>query len=127
MTRKTIVTLLLIMGLGITEIMAKDNTAELAKLISKQENLSKKIIMAYNKKVTDSSLLTLVNTLESEQIKLKSKIDNPEITNLLIYLSMCVNDLKSMLKKPYSSKNAQTIADLSTSIQEGSQYIRQSI
>jgi len=127
MIGKTITTVLLIVGLSTTGIMAKGNSAELAKLTFKHEKLSKKIMTAYNKKDKGASALALLNTLESEQTKLRSQIKNPEINNLLTYLSMCVNDLKTVVKKPYSSNNAQLVAELSTSIQEGSHYIWQSI
>jgi len=127
MLKKMIVSIFLMVGLYTTGIMAQSNTDELAKLASKHETLSKNIVTAYSKKDRGMSALVIIDTLESEQIKLKSKIDNPEISNLLIFLTMCVKDLKTVVKKPYSSKNAELVADLSTSIQEGSHYIRQSI
>ena len=118
---------LLVIGISTTSVMAKGSSSELSKLTFEHEKLSKEIITAYQKKDKGTSVLAILKTLESEQKKLKSKIHNPEINNLLTFLTMCVNDLKSVVKKPHSSLNAQRVADLSTSIQEGSHYIRQSI
>jgi hypothetical protein len=127
MLGKIITTTLLVLGLGTTGIIANESSTALKKLTSKHEKLSKKIIAAYGKKDKGNSVLAILNTLESEQKTLKSQIHNPEINNLLTFLTMCIKDLKTVVKKPYSSNNAQRVADLSTSIQEGSHYIRQSI
>ena len=120
---KIIVSAVLIMGLNTTTASAKGNTTDLTKIILKQESLSKNIIPAYKKNDSGTSVLAVITTLEAEQIKLKSKVKNPEVNNMLAYLLMCVEDLKTVVKKPYSSKNAQIVLDLSKSIEEGSQYM----
>jgi len=127
MIGKIITTTLLVVALGVTGAMAKESSTALRKLTSKHETLSKKIVTAYRKKDRGNSVLAILNTLESEQKTLKSQIHNPEINNLLTFLTMCVKDLKTVVRKPYSSHNAQRVADLSTSLQEGSHYIRQAI
>jgi len=127
MIKKTITMGLLVIGFSTTGIMANGTSSELSELTFKQERLSAKIIAAYQKQDQGISALALIDTLESEQTKLKSKIDDPKMHNLLTFLSMCVSDLKTAVKKPYNSQNAQCVADLSTSIQEGSHYIGQSI
>jgi len=127
MLGKILISALLLTGLCTTTIVAKGNISELSKITSKHETLSKNLITAYSKKDKGASALTIIKTLESEQKTLKSHIKNPEITNLLTYLNMCIKDLKIIVNKPYSSKNAQKVAELSTSLQEGSHYIGQSI
>ena len=127
MFRKIITTTFLVVALSTTGVIANESSTALKKLTVQHEKLSKKIITAYGKKDKGNSALAILNTLESEQKTLKSQIHNPEINNLLIFLTMCIKDLKTVVKKPYSSNNAQRVADLSTSLQEGSHYIRQSI
>jgi hypothetical protein len=60
-------------------------------------------------------------------MKLKSNIDNPEIDYLLTYLKTCLNDLKTVVKKPYSTQNARLVGELSASLSEGSRYIVKSL
>jgi len=127
MLKKFIISAVLIVGLGTPMALAKGNTAELAKLASTQEKLSKNIVSAYKKRDRGASVLVLINQLESQQMKLKSKVKNPEINYLLNFLHVCVKDLKAVVKKPYTSQNAQVVADLSMSLQEGSHYIRKSL
>ena len=127
MLKKMIMSMVLTVVFGATGLMAKGNSAELEKLVSKQEKLSQNIVIAYQKRDRGVSALAIIDILESEQTKLKSQIDNPEISNLLTFLTMCVKDLKAVVKKPYSSKNVEHVVELSTSLQEGNHYIRQSI
>lgn len=127
MLRKIIISTLLTMSLSTTGVMAKNNTDHLVKLASKQEVLSQNIINAYKKQDNGSSALVVIKALELGQTKLKSDIHNPEIDNLLVFLNICLDDLRVVVKKPYSSGNAQLVADLSASISEGSQYIQQSL
>ena len=127
MLRKIIISTLLTMSLSTTGVMAKNNTDHLVKLASKQEVLSQNIIKAYKKQDNGSSALVVIKALELGQTKLKSDIHNPEIDNLLVFLNICLDDLRVVVKKPYSSHNAQLVADLSDSISEGSQYISQSL
>ena len=123
MTRKIIVTALLIIGLGTTAAVA--NTQHLVQLASKQEKLSHTIMKAYQSK--SPSTLVLLKDLESGQLKLKSNIHTPEIANLLKYLNLCLKDLKQAVKQPYSTHNARLVADLSASISEGNRYIARSL
>ena len=127
MLRKIIISILLTMSLSTTGVMAKNSTDHLVKLASKQEVLSQNIIKAYKKQDNGSSVLVVIKALELGQTKLKSDIHNAEIDNLLVFLNICLDDLRVVVKKPYSSHNAQLVADLSDSIFEGSQYIRQSL
>ena len=127
MLRKIIISTLLTMSLSTTGAMAKSNTNHLVKLVSKQEVLSQNIIKAYKKQDNGSSVLVVIKALELGQTKLKSDIHNPEINNLLVFLNICLDDLKVVVNQPYSPDNAQLVADLSDSIFEGSQYIRQSL
>jgi hypothetical protein len=125
MTRKIIVTALLIIGIWSTSALASTPTSHLVKLASKQERLSRSIMKAY--KTKSPSTLTLLKDLESGQLKLKSNIHTPEIKNLLIYLNLCLRDLKQAVKKPYSTHNARLVADLSASLTEGNHYIAKTL
>ncbi len=127
MLRKIFLSTVLVLGLSSTTLLAKGDTDYLVKLASKQEALSQNIIKAYKKQDKGSSALAVIKRLESGQIKLKSDIQNPEIDYLLVYLNSCLDSLKIVVQKPYSSENARLISDLSASIAEGSGYIAKSL
>jgi hypothetical protein len=122
-----ILSAVLVAALGTTGVMAKGNTGNLLKLASKQETLSQNIVQAYKKQDRGSSAIALISALESGQMKLKSNIDNPELDDLLTYLKTCLNDLKTVVKKPYSTQNARLVGELSASLSEGSRYIAKSL
>ena len=125
MLKKIILSAIVIMGIGTTGAMAKNNT-HMLKLANKQEALSRSIVNAYTKHDSSSALASL-KILISGQNKLKSQISNPEISNLLVYLSLCLKDLEKIVKKPYASQNVQKVADLSASLSEGNHYIMASL
>ena len=127
MTKKLILSVVLITALGTMEVMAKSDTNNLLTLASKQEMLSQNIVQAYKKQDSGSSAIVLIDRLESGQMRLKSNIDNPEIDYLLTYLNTCLYNLKTVVKKPYSSENAHLVAELSASLSEGSRYIAKSL
>ncbi len=123
MWKKIALTTVLTMAFGTTDIMA--NTAQMAKLASQQEILSHKVVLSYRKH-DNAKLLAALHTLESGHMKLRSGTHNAEINNLLVFLDLCLNDLKKTVQKPYSAQNAQHVADLSDSLSEGNRYIEQS-
>ncbi|HIP62134.1 MAG TPA: hypothetical protein EYG98_06215 [Sulfurovum sp.] len=127
MLKKIILSAVIVVGLSTTGAMANNNTNHLIKLASKQETLSKDIIRAYKKQDKGSSVLNLIRSLRSAQTEMKSDIKNPMIGNLLVFLNICLDDLKSIANKPYSSDNARLVVDLSAAILEGHQYIGQSL
>jgi len=61
------------------------------------------------------------------QGELFEMIDDPEIKNLLSFVSMSLDELENVIKRPFSLDNAQLVLDLSESILEGSQYVVNSI
>jgi hypothetical protein len=113
--------------LGTTGALATGESSALLKLVSKQEALSQNIIQAYKKKDRGSSALAMIDALESGHQTLKSSIDDPEIDYLLVYLKTCLNDLKSVVKQPYSPQNAKLVNDLSASLNEGNRYIARAL
>jgi len=125
MLKKMILSTVVAIGLSTTGAIAKKNT-HLITLASKQETLSYSIGSAY-KKQDNHSVLAAIRTFKSGQKKLKTQINNPEISNLLVYLNLCLKDLEKVVKKPYSLQNAQKVAELTASISEGSHYIAVSL
>jgi len=115
------------MGIGTTGIMAKNQSGNLVKLASQQEILSKNIMKAYGKKDNGMAALAVIQTLENGQMKLKSDIHNAEIDNLLVFLGVCLGDLKKAVQQPYTPDNVSVVADLSASISEGNHYIAQAL
>ena len=127
MMRKIILSTILAVGFAATTTMAGENTGYLLQLASKQEMLSQNIMTAYKKGDRGTSALEVVDALKSGHLKLKSAIHNPEIDNLLVYLNYRLDDLKAVVKKPYSPKNAQLVAEISASLSEGSHYIARTL
>ncbi len=125
MTRKIVLSTLLLIGLVTTSSVANTQNTHLIELASKQEKLSKNIMQSYAK--DHASTLKLIQEFESRQNKLKSTIRIPEIVNLLKYLNFCVNNLKKVVKQPYNKDNARLVADLSASLSEGNHYIAQTL
>ena len=126
MLRKILLSISFITILSTTGAVAKNNANRLITLTSKQEKLSDMLVSSYNKKNQTVSFAN-IKSIEAGQTTLKSSIKDPEITNLLVYLDMCVTDLKTLVKKPYSSSNAKAIAELCTSVSEGNQYVARSL
>ena len=118
---KTISAILFALTLSISTTFA-GNAKQLNALAGKQQALSVKIVKAYKNKSTN--VMPTVQALEAGQVKLKKiAVRNSEINNLFDYLTICLDEMKVLVKKPYSAENAQLVADLSDSISEGSRYI----
>lgn len=109
-----------------TAVVAKSNLNSLITLTTKQEKLSNMLVSSYNKK-NQTVLIANIKSMEAAQYRLKSSIKDPEIVNLLVYLDMCVHNIKTLAKKPYSTKNAKAIASLCISLSEGNQYVAESL
>lgn len=123
MLLKTISAILLALTLSTTGAFAS-NAKQLSTLAGNQQLLSKKIFEAYNKRDKSTNIMRTIKALEAGQSKLKkSAIRNSEIDNLFVFLNICLNEMKVLVKKPFSSANAQMVADLGASISEGSRYI----
>ena len=121
MLKKIILSAIIGIGLNTIGLMAKSKT-DLMTLASRQEVLSHTITKDYRKQ-DNSSLMADIRTFESGQRQLSTQIKNPEISNLLAYLNLCLKDLEQVVKRPHTSKNAQRVAELTASISEGSHYI----
>ncbi len=132
MIRKTILAILLTLSLGITcsianELTLKSDTVQLINLAGKQQHLSQKIVKAYSKRDKSITVVATIKALEAGQEKLKYDIRNPEIDNLFVFLDICLDEMKLLVKKPYSSANEQLIVELGASISEGSRYVAESL
>jgi len=95
-------------------------------VLSKQEALSHKAVTAY-KKHQAKALLSQIHIIKAQNHKLQKEVRDPEIRNLLVFLDICLDEMKSTLSKPYSKDNAQIIADLSVSIKEGTHYVKRAL
>ena len=123
MLLKMISTILLALALSTTNAMA-GNTKQLNTLAKNQQVLSTKIVQAYGKADKSVNIASTIMALEAGQIKLKKiSLRNSEIDNLFVFLTICLDEMKALVKKPYTAENAQLVADLGASIAEGSRYI----
>jgi hypothetical protein len=123
MLLKIISAVLLAVTLSTTSALAK-NTEQLTALAGKQQVLSAQITEAYRKHDKSVNMMTTIKALEAGQNKLKKyAIHNSEIDNLFVFLTICLTEMKVLVKKPFSAENAQLVADLGASISEGSHYI----
>ncbi len=123
MLLKTISAILLAVTLSTTGAIA-GNAKQLNTLAGNQQVLSSKVIKAYSQNNKSVNIMTTIKALEAGQVKLKKiAVRNSEIDNLFVFLTICLDEMKVLIKKPYSSENAQLVADLGASITEGSRYI----
>ena len=60
---------------------------------------------------------------EAQQKILSGAFTDPKTKNLLMFIQMNVDEIKSVLKKPYSLDNAQEVIDLAEAISEGEKKI----
>ena len=85
--------------------------------------VGKKVAMSKANKELKASLREFLK-IHNE---LSSLISDPEIKNLLDFVALSSDDLKSRSNKDFTLDNAQLILDLSESMLEGSQYIVDSL
>ena len=112
----------LMMTVGLhASTLANVDPVDIAK---KQEILSQKIVSAYAK---NRDIFSVIHRLEEQQNRLKNSVHDPEISNLLNFLQLCLNNLKTISAQPKTPKNKRLVADLGTSLGEGSRYIAQSL
>jgi len=103
---------------------------ELINIAGKQRMLSQRIAKDYlylvKKIATRKATKQLNNSLNEffdTHKKLIENIHNPDIKNLLNFVTLSSNDLNSSVYKDFTMDNGQLILDLSESILEGNQYI----
>jgi nitrate/nitrite-specific signal transduction histidine kinase len=130
----TILVLLCTIGTLYASPKKGDDVVKLINIAGKQRMLSQRIAKDYlyiGKGVAvDKAKRQLKKSLQEfekgEKI-LSDSINDPEIKNLLAFVDMSLDELKTELKKPFSIDNAQLILDLSESMLEGTQYIVSSL
>jgi len=111
-----------------------NNDMELITLADKQRMLSQRIAKDYlyvGKEVASSKAnkqleKSLDSFLESHKKMLLTTKDS-DIKNLLEFVKLSLDDLKSITTEKFSVDNAQLILDLTESMLEGSQYIFDSL
>jgi len=124
MFKKIIAVSLLTITLGTTAVFANSAAnVKLLNIIGNQQILSSSLLASYHKHEKHTALTTKIKSLRSGYATLKSGIHDPEIDNLLVFLDICLDELNAAVKKPYSSENAQIVADLGASISEGNIYV----
>ncbi len=111
--------------------------ADIVKLIDvagKQRMLSQRIAKDYlyiGEKVAVSKAKKELKASLDEMVKdhkiLVDSINDPEITNLLSFVELSMEDFKATANEPFNLDNAQLIIDLSESMLEGSQYVVDSL
>ena len=62
---------------------------------------------------------TALKKFDAQQKKLASAFTDPKTKNLMTFIQMNVDEIKSILKEPYSLDNAQVVIDLAEAISEG--------
>ncbi len=91
-----------------------------AELAKKQEVLSTKIVASYSK---HQDLSGVLRRLEEQQKRMKKSIHDPEISNMIDFLQLCLENIKDISMQPRTRHTTERIADLGASINEGSRYI----
>ncbi len=110
------------------------DTIKLMDIAGKQRMLSQRIAKDYmyaGKKIAISKanrqLASSLKELNDAHNQLAASINNPEIVNLLAFVSMSSEDFEETAKDEFSIDNAQLILDLSESMLEGSEYVVDSL
>ena len=110
------------------------NNIELINITAKQKMLSQRIAKDYlysGKKIATSKanreLEKSLKEFSDTHKKLLEVIDDPDIKNLLDFVTLSAEDLKNTINKDFTLDNAQLILDLSESMLEGNQYILDSL
>ncbi len=115
----------------------KSVVSDIVKLIDiagKQRMLSQRIAKDYlyvGEKVAVSKaskqLKASIDEMVSAHKILTDSINDPEISNLLSFVKLSIEDFQATANEPYNLDNAQLIIDLSESMLEGSQYVVNSL
>ena len=108
--------LLLALLLGSSATLAQSP----AKLAQNEAEISRQIFHNY---LSGSDTQQELNRLHRIQKELRSSSKNPDITNMLADLDLCIVRLQSALHKAPSPATIGRVHDLTASIQEGSRYI----
>ena len=103
-------------------------------IAGKQRMLSQRIAKDYlyvGKNIainrSDKQLKASLNEFFKIHSKLSVSISDPEIKNLLDFVALSTDELKSVSNQKFTIDNAQLILDLTESMLEGSQYIVNSL
>ena len=122
MLKQTIKLLFILSALGAQLLYAGTVTD----VLSKQATLSHKAVASY-KKHQSVALVNQISSIKRDNQKLGNHVGDPEIKNLLVFLNICLDEMKLTLKEPYSHDNVQILADLSISINEGTHYVKKTL
>jgi hypothetical protein len=128
------ISLLMASTLSFAKESIKVDRSKLIDIAGKQRMLSQRIAKDYiyvGKKVATSKADKQLKASLSEFLKIHNElttlINDPEIQNLLDFVSLSSNELKETANKDFSLDNAHLILDLTESMLEGNQYIVDSL
>jgi len=112
----------------------RSDAVKLIDIAGKQRMLSQRMAKDYmykGKKIAtskaDKQLKVAMGEFSNAHKKLLNSINDEEITNLLEFVNMSMDEFKEISNQPFNQDNAQLALDLSESILEGSQYVVDSI
>ena len=126
--------LLVLSHVSMAKEVSSVNVFKLIDIAGKQRMLSQRIAKDYlyvGKKIAISKADKQLKASLTEFLKihneLNSLISDSEIKNLLDFVSLSLEDLKSTSNEDFTLDNSQLILDLSESMLEGNQYIVDSL
>ena len=132
--KKTVVVSLLVSSTSLFGESVQLDKNRLIDIAGKQRMLSQRIAKDYlyvGKNIainrSDRQLKASLNEFFKIHNELSSAISDPEIKNLLEFVALSTDELKSVSNQKFSIDNAQLILDLTESMLEGSQYIVNSL
>jgi len=128
------ISILILSDVSMAKEVSSVNVFKLIDIAGKQRMLSQRIAKDYlyvGKKIAISKADKQLKASLTEFLKihneLNSLISDSEIKNLLDFVSLSLEDLKSTSNEDFTLDNAQLILDLSESMLEGNQYIVDSL
>jgi len=132
--KKIVVVSLLVSSTSLFGESVQLDKNRLIDIAGKQRMLSQRIAKDYlyvGKNIainrSDRQLKASLNEFFKIHNELSSAISDPEIKNLLEFVALSTDELKSVSNQKFSIDNAQLILDLTESMLEGSQYIVNSL
>jgi len=128
--RKVAFVTFMILVSSVYSVAKSSTTLKLIEISGYQKVLSQRVVKDYlysgagiaTSKAQRQLKQTIKDTLNAQK-NLKNSINNPKILNMMMFLDMNYDDIKSKTQEKFSKDNAQYILDLSESLLEGNQYI----
>ena len=112
--------LLWISALGLTLTLTNLNAQTPIEAARNTPQITQQVFSGY---LSGYDIHSVIAHLRHTQELLKHSVHDEELSNLLNYLDLCINDLRQAVTRPATDANARHISDLLSAITEGNRFI----